>query len=72
MNETQLLAGYITRADLAAQLGITERTIQNYERLPDGLPFMTMGGKIKLYRIESVAAWIAAREKSRNPRRRAA
>ena len=36
MNEIQLLAGYMTRTELAAQLGITERTIANYENLPDG------------------------------------
>lgn len=70
MNEIQLLAGYMTRTELAAQLGITERTIANYENLPDGLPSLRIG-KLKRYRIDSVAAWIASRERSRNPRRHA-
>ena len=69
MEATNLLAGFITRSELADQLGITQRTVSNYENLPDGLPSVRIG-KLKRYRVDSVAAWIAAREKSRNPRRR--
>ncbi len=67
----KFLDDYLSRAELASQLGITPRTIANYENLPDGLPSMLLGGK-KMYRIDSVRKWISDREQRRNPRRRAA
>jgi hypothetical protein len=65
-----ILQGYLDRPSLAEQLRVSERTIARYELLPDGLPSTMLGGR-KLYRIEAVMAWIAAREKRPNPRRAA-
>lgn len=65
---TGILAGYVDRPTLANELRVAERTIARYENLPNGLPHTTLGGR-KLYRVEAVMAWIAAREKRPNPRR---
>jgi len=66
------LDGYLPRSDLADALGgISPRTIARYERQADGLPHTTVGGK-KYYRVDSVRAWLASRERKPNPRRRAA
>lgn len=67
-SDTGLLQGYLDREQLARELDCTTRTIWNYENLPDGLPSLMLGGK-KLYRIESVRLWLAARERRPNPRR---
>lgn len=64
-----LLDDYIPRAELAAQLGVSARTVCRYESQPDGLPSTTIGGA-KFYRIEAVRAWLAGRERRANPRRR--
>jgi hypothetical protein len=61
-----ILAGYVDRPSLAQELRVSERTIARYENLPDGLPNTVLGGR-KLYRIEAVQAWIAARETRPNP-----
>lgn len=68
---TALLADYLTRDELAAELRVTTRTIARWELQPDGLPSTTLGGR-KLYRRASVLAWIEGREKKPNPRRRVA
>jgi hypothetical protein len=65
-----LLAGYVDRATLADMMRCSERTIARYEELPDGLPSLTLGGR-RLYRLASVKAWVEARERRPNPRRRA-
>ncbi len=65
-----LLAGYISRAELAQSLCLNERTIYRYENQPDGLPCMVLGGR-KLYKLETVRKWIEGREKRPNPRRQA-
>jgi hypothetical protein len=66
-----LLANYIPRATLAEQLGVSPRTIIRYENQADGLPVTVVGGR-KLYRLDSVRAWLAGRERKPNPRRRSA
>lgn len=68
---TGVLQDYLNRSQLAEQLGVCERTIARYEALPDGLPSVKLGGR-KLYRIEAVRDWIAAREVRPNPTRRRA
>jgi hypothetical protein len=65
-----LLADYMPRATLADQLGVCERSIARYENEPDGLPSTTIGGR-KMYRLDSVRSWLAAREYRPNQRRRA-
>ena len=71
MEIQEILAGYVDRRDLARQLKCSERTIARYESQTNGLPSTSIGGR-KLYKIDSVVAWLNARETQPNPRRRAA
>jgi len=64
-----LLVDYLTRAELARELGCSERTIARYGVLPDGLPYLFIGGR-KRYRISAVRDWLARREHHPNPVRR--
>lgn len=66
-----LLDGYLTRRQLANEIDRTEKTVQRWEKLPDGLPF-TMLGSRKIYKKTSVLAWIESRERRPNPRRKVA
>jgi hypothetical protein len=66
-----LLAGYVTRAELAAEWNCHERTIARYEAQPDGLPFLYIGGR-KLYRIEDARAFMERRITTPNPVRKSA
>lgn len=66
-----LLNGYLTRAQLAAEWDCHERTIARYEQMPNGLPFLYIGGR-KLYRIEDARAFMAARIVTPNPTRQSA
>lgn len=66
-----LLAGYVTRAELAAEWNCHERTIARYEAMPDGLPFLYIGGR-KFYRIEDARAFMESRVTRPNPIRRGA
>lgn len=65
---TDLLDGYIERRDLAERLGVSEKTVSRYESVADGLPSVRVGAR-KLYRVDSVRAWLEAREHKPNPRR---
>lgn len=65
-----ILAGYLTLAELAADLGRSTRTIHRYLALPNGMPHVLLGNRL-LFDPERVRAWIAARERVRNPTRRA-
>lgn len=66
-----LLAGYVTRAELAAEWNCHERTIARYEAQPDGLPFLYIGGR-KLYRIDDARAFMERRVTTPNPVRKSA
>jgi hypothetical protein len=66
-----LLAGYVTRAQLAAEWDCHERTIARYEAMPNGLPFLFIGGR-KLYRIEDARRFMESRIVTPNPVRRGA
>lgn len=66
-----LLAGYVTRAELAAEWNCHERTIARYEAQPDGLPFLYIGGR-KLYRIADAMAFMERRVTKPNPVRKSA
>jgi hypothetical protein len=69
-SDAGILKGYLNREQLAGELGCTTRTIWNYEKLPNGLPSLMLGGK-RLYRIEAVQEWLARRESQPNPKRSA-
>ena len=62
---------YLPRTELAKQIGVCERTIARYENSADGLPVTLIGGR-RFYKIDSVRAWLASRERKPNPRRRVA
>jgi hypothetical protein len=66
-----LLDEYLPRSALAEQLHVSERTLARYENAADGLPVTVIGGR-KLYRLDAVREWLAARERRPNPRRRSA
>ena len=69
-NSTAVLDGYLTRENLAAQLGKSMRTIDRWEMHRSGPPRVLIG-KTVLYRLESVRDWLLSREQRRGePRRR--
>jgi len=68
--EEHVLAGYVTRKQLAAQLGRDERTLQVWEQRRIGPP-LTRVGKQVLYRVDAVRVWLAAQEAAPLVRRRA-
>ncbi|WP_442577757.1 helix-turn-helix domain-containing protein [Mesorhizobium sp. ASY16-5R] len=66
---TALLDGYLTRDELAREMGLNPRTIIRYQNQPDGLP-STKFGKRVFFKRESVARWIEKHERHPNPTRR--
>ena len=58
-----VLDGYLTPPQLAAQLGVCQRTLARWHRDRTGPPRSVVGRRI-LYRTESVTAWLAKREKN--------
>lgn len=64
-----LLDGFYTRKQLAKELRVTERTIQRYQTLRDGLPSILIGGRT-MYRRDDVRAFLARQVKHPNPGRR--
>ena len=60
---TRVLNGYLTPPELAAELGVCQRTLARWHRDRTGPPRSVVGRKI-LYRTESVTAWLAKREKN--------
>ncbi|RFC68152.1 DNA-binding protein [Mesorhizobium denitrificans] len=64
-----LLDGYLTREQLAQELGVHHLTIIRYQQQPDGLPFTKFGRRV-LYNRASVQRWIEKHERHPNPTRR--
>ena len=71
-----LLEGYMTRAELAKELGrlvkpdgspLSNRTIHNYENATPGLPF-TEVGRAHIYKISVTFNWLDARQRQKNVR----
>ena len=60
---SEILADYLTRADLAKQLGIHERTLIRWHDLGEGPP-VTKIGRTTLYHRPAIAAWLASRQKA--------
>ena len=67
----KLLEDYVNRQELAEQLGVSWRTLCRYEEERDGLPSLILGGR-RMYRLESVRAWLERRERRPNPSRQRA
>jgi phage terminase Nu1 subunit (DNA packaging protein) len=55
------LEGYLSRHELAEQLGVSVRTIDRWDGLRKGPPRITVGRTI-LYGIDSVREWLHERE----------
>jgi predicted DNA-binding transcriptional regulator AlpA len=53
--------GYLTRQELAVELGVSERAIGRWEREGKGPPRVLLGRRI-LYKRESVEKWLGSRE----------
>lgn len=68
-----VLHDYISRPDLAAQLGVGVRTLVRWETLREG-PAVTKIGKRPYYNLDAVKDWLKSREKPtpRSGRKRAA
>lgn len=66
MTANELLSEFVSREELAKLLKISPRTVDRYGTLPNGLPFLMIGGR-KMFRLSSVEKWLAAREKHPNP-----
>lgn len=65
---TGLLQDYRTEKQLAGELNMSDRTLKRYRAMPDGLPYVQLGGRI-LYHVPTVLAWIQTRTVHPNPRR---
>jgi predicted DNA-binding transcriptional regulator AlpA len=57
------LAEYISRSELARQLGISLRCLSNWTKAGQAPPSVRLGLR-RLYKKSSVEAWIAARERA--------
>ena len=61
----QLLDGYVSREELAKELGKALRTIDRWETRRIGLPRVVIGRMI-LYRREAIRDWLLSQEQQRN------
>lgn len=61
-NDAILLTGWMTRAEVAADLKISIDTLQRWENQRIGPPTMRLGRKV-YYRADALREWLIAREK---------
>lgn len=59
---TSILPDRLTHEQVAAQLGISPRTLDRWHALGEGPPRIKVGKQI-FYRLASVRAWLESREK---------
>lgn len=64
-----LLAGWVSRDQLAQELMITADTLSRWEARREGPPCMRVGRKV-FYRRSSVEDWLLSREQSQPLRQR--
>lgn len=59
MSATVLIArdGYLTRAELAGHLGVSEKTIARWEKL--GMPSEVWGRRLIRYKLDRVENWLS-------------
>jgi DNA-binding transcriptional MerR regulator len=67
MGKKSLLGDYLTRSQAASELGVTSRTLANWEAAGEGPPITRVGARV-LYRKESLLAWLVSRESNREPK----
>jgi hypothetical protein len=63
-----LLAGFMPAEEFEKQLNVTPRTRHRYQSLPDGLPFVIIGGRTFIP-VKDAKAWLERRVRRPNPRR---
>lgn len=63
-----LLDDYLTRVQLADELGLNPRTIDRWMSKPDGLPYHRLG-KRKLFKRDTIQVWLSQQEIRPNARR---
>jgi hypothetical protein len=56
-----LLEGWLTRAQVAAEIGVSVDTLQRWETRRIGPPCVRIGRKV-LYRAQAFRDWLVARE----------
>lgn len=59
--KTRVLSGWISRLDLALELGVTVETLHRWEKLRFGPPCVRAGRKI-YYRRDAVQDWLLQQE----------
>jgi hypothetical protein len=64
-----VLAGYLSRDDLAREFNVSPRTVTRWTFQVDGLPYLELGNRT-LYERASVLAWLAARCRQAQPTKR--
>jgi hypothetical protein len=64
LNSQPILAEFLTKEELAAELGLNERTLDRWDVLGIGPPRTHVGRKV-LYRRASVQKWLTAQEHQR-------
>jgi hypothetical protein len=64
-NSEPLLSDYFTQKEAAAELKVTDRTLDRWQRLREGPPITRLGRRI-LYRRSSLLAWLSTREGGRS------
>jgi hypothetical protein len=64
---TPLLEGFITRENLATELGKSLRTLDRWETHRMGPPRVVVGRTI-LYRVDSVRSWLESCERRKGRR----
>ncbi len=58
---SEILSDYFTPTELAAELGISSRTLERWRRLRETPPETKIGIRV-FYRKNAVQAWIRSRE----------
>lgn len=61
-----LLTGWMTRAEVAAQLKVSASTLQRWECQRIGPPLMRLGRRV-YYRAEAFREWLIGRERKSEP-----
>jgi hypothetical protein len=69
MTDINVLDDYLSKSDTAVQLGVTERTLDRWDRLRSGPPRTKMGQAV-LYRVDALRTWLKAQEREQPERRR--
>lgn len=60
-NQASVLADWISREDLAVELGLSLQTLKRWAMRREGPPWMKVGRKV-LYNRDSVKEWLRSRE----------